>query len=284
MKKLIPLFALFLSSYGMSQDLVKYSIIKNEPNEPKHSLNLEFLNMDVNSKFVDNTSFNVGLFGFTKISNKLMVSYQVNKSYGTLGGLLNKKFPGNLDINGGIQYFITEKRIDRNVNVVLDSKQRDVGNTRYTTTKSITVPATILKKTGFVGGLLMKRSALEFEDSENTLAHTGIGIYAGLVSRKITNVIISDEKYGTSFRSFGSDVFFDALIIPVNRFKDVTNSALEAHKGFPVGFRCGYKVYQVEKKEFTGKRFGIAGTASFGYRPFQGWNLSAGIGISILKQ
>jgi hypothetical protein len=284
MKKLFILLALSISSYGISQDLIKYNIIKNEPLEPKNSFNLEFLNMDVNSKFVDNTSFNVGLFGFSKISNKLMISYQANKSYGTLGGLLNKKFPGNLDINGGIQFFISEKTIDRKVDVVLDSKQRDVGNTRYTTTKSLTVPATILKKIGFQGGILMKRSALEFEDSQNALAHTGIGFYAGLISRKITNVIITDEKYGNSFRSFGSDVFFDALIIPVNRFKDITNNTLESHKGFPIGFRCGYKLYQVEKKEFTGKRFGIAGTASFGYRPFQGWNLSAGIGISILKQ
>jgi len=239
--------------------------------------------MDVNTKFVDNLSFNIGLFGYSKLTNNLNVAYQVNKSYMVLGSLLNKQFPSTLDINTGIQFFLTEKTFGRNVNVVLDSKKKTVGNTSYTMTKSLTVPATLRKKMGIQTGAIFKQNAFEFTNTDNLLLHTSIGFYAGILSRKITNLIIHDDKYGNSFRSFGSDVFFDALVLPVNTFKSVETGVNEKHKSQPFGFRCGYRVYQVEKKEFTGKKFGISGTASFGYRPYHGWNLSAGIGISILK-
>ena len=283
MKKVISVLSIVSISVVFGQNQIQYNILKNDPVEPRNSLNLEFMNMDVNTKFVDNLSFNVGLFGYSKVTNNLNVAYQINKSYMVLGRLLNKQFPGNLDVNAGIQLFLTDNTSNRTVDVVLDSKDKSVGNTTYTLTKSVSVPATVRKKSGIEGGAIVKRNAFEFLDTDNLLAHTSIGIYAGILSRKITNIVIYDDNYGNSFRSFGSDLFFDALILPVNTFKSVETGLTEKHKSQPFGFRCGYRLYQVEKKEFTGKKFGISGTASFGYRPFQGWNLSAGIGISILK-
>ena len=284
MKTALSTILMLSASYLFSQDLIQYKVIKNDPAEPKNSLNLEFMNMDVNTKFVDNLSFNIGLFGYSKLSNKLNVAYQVNKSYLVLGKLLNKQFPGNLDINAGVQIFLTDNTFNRNVSIVLESKDKTVGKTTYTMTKSLSVPATVRKKLGIQGGAIVKRSAFEFADTENLLAHTSIGFYTGILSRKITNIVIYDDKYGNSFKSFGSDIFFDALVLPVNTFKSVETGLAEKHKSQPFGFRCGYRLYQVEKKAYTGKKFGISGTASFGYRPHQGWNLSAGIGISILKQ
>lgn len=284
MKTILSTILMLSVSYLYSQDLIQYKVLKNDPAEPKNSLNLEFMNMDVNTKFVDNLSFNIGLFGYSKLSNKLNVAYQVNKSYLVLGKLLNKQFPGNLDINAGVQIFLTDNTFNRNVSIVLESKDKTVGKTTYTMTKSLSVPATVRKKLGIQGGAIVKRSAFEFADTENLLAHTSIGFYTGILSRKITNIVIYDDKYGNSFKSFGSDIFFDALVLPVNTFKSVETGLAEKHKSQPFGFRCGYRLYQVEKKAYTGKKFGISGTASFGYRPHQGWNLSAGIGISILKQ
>ena len=284
MKTILSAILAFSTGYLFSQDLIQYKVLKNDPAEPKNSLNLEFVNMDVNTKFVDNLSFNIGLFGYSKLTNKLNVAYQVNKSYLVLGKLLNKQFPGNLDINAGVQIFLTDNTFNRNVSIVLESKDKTVGKTTYTMTKSLSVPATVRKKLGIQGGAIVKRSAFEFADTENLLAHTSIGFYTGILSRKITNIVIYDDKYGNSFKSFGSDIFFDALVLPVNTFKSVETGLAEKHKSQPFGFRCGYRLYQVEKKAYTGKKFGISGTASFGYRPHQGWNLSAGIGISILKQ
>jgi hypothetical protein len=283
MKKIISAFFVAIATCSFAQDLIQYKIIKNEPIEPRHSLNLEFMNMDVNTNYVDNISFNIGINGYSKITNKLNVAYQVNKSYLVLGKLLNKNFPGNLDINTGIQFFLSEKLVNRNVDVVLDSKEQTVGNTKYTTNKLLTVPATILKKFGVQGGVNLKKCAFEFNDVQELLTHTASGFYTGLVSRKITNIIISDDKYGRSFKSYGYDLFLDALILPINNFKNVATGVNETHEALPFGFRCGYKLYQIEKKEFTGKKFGVSGTASFGYRPYLGWNLSAGIGITILK-
>lgn len=283
MKKIISALFVTIVTGSYSQEIVQYKVVKDEPIEPKNSLNLEFMNMDVNTAYVDNLSFNIGVNGYSKITDKLCVSYQINKSYLVLGRLLDKTFPGNLDVNSGVQFFLTENSFKRSVNVVLESKDETHGSTRYTTTTSIAVPATIKKKLGFQGGVNVKRSAFEFEDSQDVLSHTAIGVYGGVVSRKITNVVIYDENYGNSFKSIGTDVFFDALILPVNSFKQVTSGVKESHKALPFGFRCGYKLYQVEKKEFTGKKFGISGTASIGYRPYQGWNIMAGIGISILK-
>lgn len=283
MKKVLSVIFIGFASVAVAQNQIQYKVLKNDPVEPKNSLNLEFMNMDVNTKFVDNLSLNIGLFGYSKITNNLNVSYQINKSYMVLGKLLNKQFPGNLDVNTGIQLFLTDNTFNRTVDVVLDSKDKSVGNTTYTMTKSLSVPATLRKKLGIQGGAIFKRSAFEFTDTDNLLAHTSVGFYAGILSRKITNIIIFDNTYGNSFRSFGSDVFFDALVLPVNTFKSIETGLNEKHKSLPFGFRCGYRLYQVERKEFTGKKFGISGTASFGYRPHQGWNLSAGIGISILK-
>ncbi len=284
MKTILSTIVMLSVSYLYSQDLIQYKVLKNDPSEPKNSLNLEFVNMDVNTKFVDNLSLNIGLFGYTKLTNNLNVAYQVNKSYMVLGKLLNKQFPGNLDINAGFQIFLTDNTFNRNVSIVLESKDKTVGKTTYTMTKSLSVPATLRKKLGIQGGAIVKRSAFEFADTENLLAHTSIGFYTGILSRKITNVVIYDDKYGNSFKSFGSDIFFDALVLPINTFKSVETGLAEKHKSQPFGFRCGYRLYQVEKKAYTGKKFGISGTASFGYRPHQGWNLSAGIGVSILKQ
>lgn len=284
MKTALSTILMLSASYLFSQDLIQYKVLKNDPAEPKNSLNLEFMNMDVNTKFVDNLSLNIGLFGYSKLTNNLNVAYQINKSYMVLGRLLNKQFPGNLDVNAGIQLFLTDNTFNRTVDVVLDSKDKSVGNTTYTMTKSLSVPATLRKKLGIQGGAIFKRSAFEFTETDNLLAHTSIGFYAGILSRKITNIVIYDDNYGNSFRSFGSDVFFDVFVLPVNTFKSIETGVSEKHKSQPFGFRFGYRLYQVERKEFTGKKFGISGTASFGYRPHQGWNLSAGIGISILKR
>jgi len=283
MKKVVSVLFIGFATIVVAQNQIQYKVLKNDPVEPRNSLNLEFMNMDVNTKFVDNLSFNVGLFGYSKVTNNLNVAYQINKSYMVLGRLLNKQFLGNLDINAGIQLFLNDNTYNRTVDVVLDSKDKSVGNTTYTLTKSVSVPATVRKKLGVETGAIYKRNAFEFLDADNLLAHSSIGIYAGILSRKITNIVIYDDNYGNSFRSFGSDLFFDALVLPVNTFKSVETGLTEKHKSQPFGFRCGYRLYQVEKKEFTGKKFGISGTASLGYRPHQGWNLSAGIGISILK-
>ncbi|MFN5910861.1 MAG: hypothetical protein ACK45H_05965, partial [Bacteroidota bacterium] len=108
MKTALSTILLLSGSYLFSQDLIQYKVLKNDPAEPKNSLNLEFMNMDVNTKFVDNLSFNLGLFGYSKVTNNLNVAYQINKSYMVLGRLLNKKFPGNLDVNAGIQLFLSD--------------------------------------------------------------------------------------------------------------------------------------------------------------------------------
>jgi hypothetical protein len=284
MKKIICAVFVIVTTSSFAQELVEYKVIKDEPTEPKNSLNLEFMNMDVNAAYFDNLSFNLGVNGYSKITDNLYVTYALNKSYLVLGRLLDKTFPGNLEINSGVQFFFKENTFKRTVNVVLDSKEETHGSTRYTTTTSIPVPATIKKKLGFEGGANFRRCAFEFEDSEFVLSHTGIGLYSGIVSRKITNVIIYDERYGKSFKSVGADVFFDVLIMPVNTFKQVSSGVKETHKALPFGFRCGYKLFQVEKKEFTGKNFGISGTASVGYRPYQGWNVTAGVGFTILKR
>lgn len=116
------------------------------------------------------------------------------------------------------------------------------------------------------------------------------GVYGGVMLRSIRNIVIEDDVYGVSFNSLGTDLYLDVLINPINRFVDVNNNntvvseeVKDAQSAFPIGFRIGYETFQVEKRTVTGRRFGITGVGEFGYQPYRGIFLNAGIGISLFR-
>ena len=289
MKKALLIAGIIICSNYYSQQ-INYTVTHNQPIFPKYSLNLDLLNMDANTKNIDNLSFNAGIWGYAQILGGLEAQFNIQKSYLQLARLVNKNYVGNIEASIGAAYFL--KQVDRseNVRVVLSEKTSYDG--RYTLTKYLMVPGTVSYKFGVQGGAYYRLSPYEFEvqyDSKD-LNMTNIGLYAGAVIKRSTSLKISYNGNNTALYSGNWDFFADAMILPVSSFKDtetqaaISSSDKELIKQSPLGFRAGCRLYQADKREITGKRFGVCYTATLGKKPYQGWFLSASIGITLLKK
>ncbi len=302
MKNLSISILLLINLINSNAQTVNYKIQKDKPIEPNVSINLDFFNIDINSDIdnirTDNISMNAGLFGYVKIAGPLEVDFNVHKSWLVFGKIGYNDYPGHTELNGGVNFWLTKREVTKNTKVVLKSEVSRSGNTETTSTTYITIPAIHRKRMGVRGGLYSKSGPFNFEAYSGDLDNMEIketkiasyGIYGGLNFRNITNIIIKDDIYGRSMNSAGRDIYVDAIFVPINRFKDLNNdgeNVSETIKGLkntsPIGFRLGYRMYQVEKKSFTGKKFGICGIGEFGYKPYQGWFLTAGFGVTLVK-
>jgi hypothetical protein len=311
MKKL-QLIVLFMGiTWGSVAQTVNYKVIKDEPIEPKVSVNLDIFNIDINTKIkrlqVDNISFNLGTFGHVMPVNFAGVDFNIHKSWLVAGKLGFKEYPGNFELNLGGFFFFTNRTVTKlKTRVVLKSSSSTYNNKTVTTTTFIEMPAQKQKRFGVRGGIYQKSGPFNFEDFSDDpndnfdppppfeyAKYFSFGFYGGLLWRNITNITIETDQYGKCGTSGGTDVYLEAMVIPVNKFtaldplytgpKDATALIKGVGSEAPVGFRIGFKKYQVEKKAITGKKFGRAGIAEFGYRPYIGWFASAGVAITLVK-
>ncbi|MGB3948091.1 MAG: hypothetical protein WBM13_08900 [Bacteroidia bacterium] len=311
MKTKLLVSVLFLSSISFAQESVNYEVIKDEPIEPKISVNLDLFNIDINTKVsrlqVDNISFNIGTFGHVMPLNFVGIDFNIHKAWLTLGKIGYKDYPGNLEMNvGGFFFFTDRTTIKQKTRVVLKTQRGTYNGKDVTTTTFIEVPAKIQKRFGVRAGLYQKSGPFNFrdfsKDPKDNFAveppfeytkYSSFGLYGGLMWRRISNIIIKDPKYGQSGTSGATDIYMEAMVIPVNKFtaleqeytgdKNVTSMVHNVGKESPIGFRIGFKKYQVEKKAVTGRKFGRAGIAEFGYRPYIGWFANAGVAITLVK-
>ena len=307
-----------LISLNTFSQKVDYTVIKDEPVEPKLLLNLSLVDIDLNSGIqnirTDNISINAGLWGYYKVINQLEAELDLKKSYLTAGRIGFKEYPGNFELSlGGNFFFSSVDKINPKTRVVLKSDtRRDYSEGKdYTTTTYIDIPAKKRVKMGLRGGLYYKRGPFNYgnysEDPDNNTITLGgveetsissFGIYAGIMRRSLRNIVITDKKYGKSKNSGGTDLILDVLFVPVNTFRDLRADIPDSERNVtqevkdfdgpggsnsPLGFRIGYKVYPVEQKKITGKKFGISGTFYMGYKPFQGWFVQGGFGVNIVK-
>jgi len=279
-----------------------FDIIKDEPIEPRISVNLDYFNLDLNTEIsairLDNMSMNIGLFGYVKTLPFLDIDYNVHKSWLVFGKLGFKDYKGNTEVNTGVNFWLTKRVVRKDTKVVLNVEEdRGIDEVTRTTTYVMT-PANHLKRFGLRGGIYGKSGPFNFDDyadgqNFSEVEETKIssyGIYGGLTFRRIINIIIKDDAYGQSFNSAGRDLYIDGLFVPINRFKDlnaegalVTDEVKSFRSQMPFGFRLGYRIFQVEKKTFTGKKFGMCGIGEAGYKPYQGWFISAGFGLTLVK-
>jgi hypothetical protein len=266
--------------------MVEYNIIHNQPAFPKYSLNLDLMNMDANFNNFDNLSFNLGLWGYVGLSKNLETQFSVRQSYLQMGRLLNRKYVGNSEANVGAAFFLKESTRNENVRVIL--KQDVIGPGYATLTNFIMVPAKVSYKFGVQGGLHFRSSPFDSDDSDESNM-TNTGFYAGVVLRRANSLKISLGE-GTALNSANYDFYFDALFLPFNTFKStstgdfLTKAEVDLFRRAPLGFRAGCKLYQADVKSITGKRFGMCYNTAFGIKPYQGWFIECGIGITLLKK
>ena len=304
MRKKLLIAALFANSTLLAQQPIKYDLIKDEPIEPRISVNLDLFNLDMNTKLkslqLDNISLNLGVFGHVMPVSFAGIDFNIHKSWLIMGKLAFKDYPGNLETNVGGFFFFTDRRVvKQKTKVILKSQGGKYEGKEIITTTFIEIPSQQQKRFGVRAGLYQKTGPFNFGDySDGTgafdyTAFNSFGMYGGFLWRRITNIFINEVTYGKCGTSDGTDIYIEALLIPVNRFtaldptytgdKNVTNIIKAAGKDLPLGFRLGFKRYQVDKKAVTGRKFGRAGIAEFGYKPYWGWFATAGVAITLVK-
>jgi len=266
------------------------------------SVNLDLFDMEMpfssTEAAVQNISFNVGTWGHLELPQlPVGVHFSVRKSWFVLGALGNKNMPKHSDVQVGAHYFFKDNTRKKSLKVGLNSTSTETKTTRSTTETYVKMNGKQRNQLGVRGGILYKASGFSI-DTENptptnieTTKYQSTGLYLGLLNRKTTNLVVDTDKYGrASTASKATNLFIDAIIPFGNSFEDVDNNnadvsdEIKTHiDGFPMGARVGYQVYQVAKREVTGKMFGISARGELGFRPFYGPYLSASVGITLIK-
>lgn len=310
MKKIIlPLLVLFTTA--ISAQKVDYTKVLDDPSKhPWLSINLELFQMDLGLRNLDGFAFNAGLWGYVEpVYNRIGVNYTLRRSYLLLGKLGNPNYPGNTEIDLGGYFIYKNKQRTKNTKIVLkvESEKNKEGNDVSTTT-FIKIPAEVKTMSGFRGGINHKSGPMNFEidglfaedvkiDLQTKISSQAL--YAGLFTRKIRNIVIKDPIFGRSGNSSGQEFYVDGLFFLSNKFtslasgkepnikpggENVSDTVKNNTAQGILGFRAGYKIYQVAPKSETGKKFGMAAGGEFGYRPYQGWFITASLGITIGKR
>ncbi|MEM0999336.1 MAG: hypothetical protein AAGN35_19925 [Bacteroidota bacterium] len=310
MKKLrfLPAFLLlFATAFGQQ---INYKIIHDEPAQPRVNINLEYFNIDMGINNIDGASFNVGSFGFVEPVTGIGGQYNFKIGLLTFGKLGAEAIPGNLELSVGGYLMLQNKIVKKPTRVILNREYKGTEYSRNykgelikTTTEEYTflsVPARRRTMRGVRAGFYLKRGPFasdEFPEdvtfnASDPLGLTSMGLYAGVTARTIKSVFIDTPTHGVQFNSIGDDLVLDLLVIPVNVFRDVTAEARpnisqevrDALGGNPFGFRIGWYRYQVDKKDRTGKKFGLAAGFEAGVKPYQGIFFNGSLGLTIIKK
>lgn len=309
MKKSFLLFlSLLLTSAVMAQN-VNYKVLHDGAPQPRLNVNLEYMSLDMGVSNLDGTSFNLGLFGFFEPVSGLGAQFNIKKAYLTLGKLGYKDYPGNLDMSLGGYLMLSNRSVKKPTRVILKREYKgsefstnvmgDRVEKRTEEITFITVPATRTIQRGLRGGLYLKRGPFNAEDVEigdltspiDEMGLTSMGVYAGVTSRNLKNIFLNTSTNGVQYNSIGDDFALDVLFVPVNVFRDlndenanVSQEVKSALGKLPLGFRIGWYRYQIEQKARTGKKFGGSMSFEAGYRPYQGFFINAGLGLTLIKK
>lgn len=307
-KHLLLISFLLLGISWLHAQQVNYKILEDNPEpHPWVSVNLDLFQLDMFAQSIEGMSFNIGAWGFVEpVSGKVGISYQLRKSWLALGKLGNNTLPGNTEINAGAYVYLLHKaKSQKETKVVLKTEDKFGGyqtgpgrNNKaygsYTETTYIMVPASRSIQRGVRGGLYFKSSAYTYEPSNDILSSTqegkftSAGLYAGLLSIRKVNVSIEAGDFGRCHTSYGMQFYLDAIVTPLNTFNgtaigSISNFGSNVKNPTPIGFRFGYRILQIASKAQSGRKFGISASAETGIKPYLGFFINAGIGITLVK-
>ncbi|QTN39504.1 hypothetical protein HZ996_10255 [Cryomorphaceae bacterium] len=306
-RTIVLLLALFVASTSLRAQQLNYNVEYDNPDiDPFWILNLQFLDLEVMSDNLSGLTFNVGLWGVVEPVNRIGIDYKLRRSILSFASFNYDGNPTLNDIQVGGYLTLSSKVKTKNTKIVLDIDEQDSydGNTRTTTSTYIVIPAQ--RRTEFMvrGGYYHFSSAMDAEGllayggDENTIAAFSEdvgranynGLYAGINLRNITNVFTRVDGWGYQFNSIASNFYADVLLIDatftdpqVDGEPDVTDQVKDTRDALPVGFRIGLSGYQIEKKDRTDKKFGLSYNFEFGYRPYMGYFVGGGIGMTLVK-
>ena len=287
---------LLLPTIVWSQNQVNYKIEKDAPNEiPWISMNLDLFSLDIPANNSSTISFYLGLWGYVKPLEKfpLSIDYSIKRSYLVLGAIGDKEYPKTWMASLGGRFNLIDRTKTKSTKVILDSKS-SVNNKgkELTTTTSIDVLAKRRKVTAARGGFYLRSRGYKNEDVEAmdfTSKMNTTGVYAGIMLSTYKNVFVKTDKYGSSGRSKGIDLYADAIFAG-NKFTkvsdgiDVTEIAkTNLDKRTPIGLRIGFQTYEIEEKLYTDKMFGVNYNFEVGILPYEGLYVQGGLTLTLLK-
>ncbi|MCC7297530.1 MAG: hypothetical protein IT244_04290 [Bacteroidia bacterium] len=295
---------LMASSLLKSQN-INYKLLQNDPENyiPKFNLNLEFMQLDGAFNNIMGMSFNAGVWGNVQIAPRIGIDFGARKSYLSFAPLVNKEMAGNTDLTAGAFLFPIKKAKTKKMQVVLSSSRgtNKMGET-VETTRFIMAPGTKLKFAGVHAGVMYKRTGFDLQDlikdlDDSKLEHTNYttgGIYAGYIFRQLTNLVLDVEGYGKRFHSVAREFYADITYNPINNFQKFTANPLDektyntniknATNEGAIGYKIGWRTYQIAPKSVTGKKFGLSGAFEAGKRPYLGWFVSGSVGLTLFKK
>lgn len=306
MKKLITLGLVLCFSIGLSAQNINYKVTYDNPDfRPFWNLNLSYLDVDLPVQSLDALNFNAGVWGNFEPLDGIGADYRFRRSYLTMAqlGYNNPPSFANFEI-GGYFKFAGYTKV-RPTNVVLeidwDADGNSFNNEEVFQIKAITIQAKNRRDFLLRGGFYHLSSPLtvdEVQDANGTdifadnLGRASLnGVYAGIGIRTFRNVFITTDKYGEQFNSQARLLYIDAIFAGASLSDPYEDPALpfnedaakEAIGSLPLGFRVGLNTFQIEKKDRTDKKFGMSTCYEVGYRPYIGWYLSAGLGLTLVK-
>jgi hypothetical protein len=302
MKKLILALTLLTPFFTQAQS-IKYETIKDDPSvAPWLSVNVDLFDMEMPFSSLDaaieNMSFNLGVWGHVEVPKlPVGIDYSFRKSWFVVGALFKENMPGHTEMQLGAHFFLRDNTKTKPLKVSLKVTSNETSRGRSTTETYITVNGKLRSQLGLRGGLMYKASGLTISEDEPTPSnieltkYTSTGLYAGLLNRRTTNLVVDTDRYGLASKtSKATNIYLDALISFSNRFEDIGNNNADVSTeikdflgSFPIGARIGYQVYQVEKRAVTGKMFGLSARGEAGYRPYYGPYIAGTVGLTIIK-
>jgi len=308
MKKLYPLYLLlFACLTGLFGQNVNYKITYDNPDfVPYWNLNLSYLDVEVPFSSIDAINFNASLWGNFEPAEGIGVDYRIRRSYLTMAQLGYSDAPSFNNYEFGAYYRFASSTKVRPTPIVLDidwDADGDAFNDEEVfQVKSISVNAKnrrdYLLRAGFyhLSSPITVDEVSDINDMDifaDNLGRASInGLYAGIGIRSFKNVFIDTDNFGDQFNSRGRLIYIDAIFAGTSLSDPYEvpstlvfneDAAKDAIGSLPIGIRIGMNTFQVEKKSRTGKKFGMSTNYEVGYRPYIGWYLSGGLGLTLVK-
>ncbi|MCA0427139.1 MAG: hypothetical protein LCH37_06855 [Bacteroidetes bacterium] len=307
--QLLMLSALCCSVLANAQQ-VSYKLLGNNPQDyhPKLSVNLNIAGIETSSNSVEATNFYASVFGHYMLQDKLGIQFNVQRAWLTLAKMGNKDMPTASSYEAGAVLFFNKAERKRNERIVLKSNESTYNNKRVTTTTFITVPAKVIKYTGIRGGLSNRTTAFALDQDDyfskeglNMSSLNTTGLYAGLINRRLTHIVVDASGYGKRFKSIGFDWYADALVQFANKFTlrddpfatsslglrsgaDITEDVKKVFGSNALGFRIGMSGFQIAPKSETNKKFGMCYNFELGMMPYVGYYIKGGVGLTLVKK
>lgn len=278
MKTGIIALGLLFGTTAIAQD-IQYKITKDNPADVSNFyINFDILQTELPLNNVAGTSFAIGISPYACYNNKLGAEATFRR------GWLNLMGPARLNFEMGGFLNITQKTITRNQKVILSQKEWTSGDTKYTETNFIRVPAQNMRSIGVRAGFLTNKETFA-PDDHSTLTGTYLykwtGIYAGIQLTSQMNLQMNTDLYDEAGAGFIRRYYADVTIHPIASLRDIETDTKVSTSIGRIGFRVGLIAMPAERRKIQAP---IYIKTELGVRPLDGPFMNVSFGVNIKRK